>query len=215
MNNPGDVMLMVAVFAVAISAHELAHAYAAKLCGDRTAEQLGRISLNPLVHIDLFGTIILPAFLILSGSPIVAGWAKPVPVNRSNLNSPRRDSAVVSAAGPATNLLLAAGSILITVLFFPLLVRIDGLYRLLFFNTTINIVLAVFNMLPVPPLDGGNIFKYFATPEQEQFFIKHRYIVLILFMLLFISGILGAVFSFFINLAHIFQAILLNFIWGV
>ncbi len=206
---------MVAVFALAISAHEAAHAYAAKKCGDLTADRMGRISLNPLVHVDLFGTILLPAFLILSGSPLLFGWAKPVPVNTANLNNPRRDSAIVSAAGPMTNLLLVLVGVTVTVIFFPLLRGVEGALRLLYFNTVINVVLMVFNLIPVPPLDGGKIFHYFASAEQEKFLREHSYLLMIGFLLLLFTGILGQVFGFFINFVLSVQQLLLVFVWGV
>lgn len=153
-----QVALVAIPIIVAITLHEAAHGYAARHFGDDTAARAGRISLNPLRHVDLFGTILLPGLLLLSHAGFVFGYAKPVPVNFAALRNPKRDMVWVAAAGPGMNILLALLSAL--VLFATL--QIGGTAHQLvleFFWTSveINLVLAVFNLLPVPPLDGGRV----------------------------------------------------------
>jgi Zn-dependent protease len=143
---------------IAITFHEAAHAFVAYRLGDNTAWQLGRVSFNPLKHIDPFGTLILPGVLLLSHSPFLFGYAKPVPVNFRNLNHPRLDMVWVALAGPVTNILLAsvAAFAFHALPFVPAEAAkwtADNLKNAFL----INIVLAVFNMLPIPPLDGGRV----------------------------------------------------------
>lgn len=142
---------------VAITMHEAAHGWVAWRLGDDTAKLLGRVTFNPFVHIDRFGTVILPAILIMAGG-ILFGWAKPVPVNFRRLGHPRRDMILVAAAGPATNIGLAIVSAisLHLVQFLPEIGR-EWVLQNLINSLNINLLLAVFNMLPLPPLDGGRV----------------------------------------------------------
>ena len=153
-----DLSVWVLPLIIAITFHEAAHGFVAHRLGDNTAFQLGRVSFNPLRHIDPFGTLILPGILLLSHSPFLFGYAKPVPVNFRNLNHPRLDMVWVALAGPITNILLA----LVAAFAFHALPFVpanaaqwsaDNLYNAF----KINILLAVFNMLPIPPLDGGRV----------------------------------------------------------
>ena len=143
---------------LAITLHEAAHGYVARIFGDTTAWALGRVTLNPFKHIDPFGTIILPGLLLLARSPFLFGYAKPVPVNFSRLRNPKRDMVWVAVAGPATNILLATASALLLHLtpYVPEPAS-DWIARNLANSILINVVLAVFNMIPIPPLDGGRV----------------------------------------------------------
>ncbi len=143
----------------AITLHEAAHGYTARHFGDPTAWQAGRISLNPLRHIDLFGTILLPLLLFIVHSPFLFGWAKPVPVNFARLRHPKRDMLWVAAAGPAVNLLMAVGwaGVLKLDTLIPLNAYSHPLAAMSEVGISINLALMVLNLLPLPPLDGGRI----------------------------------------------------------
>ena len=141
----------------AITLHEAAHAYAAKYFGDSTAYAEGRMTLNPIKHIDLFGTILIPIGLFLAGSPFLFGYAKPVPVNFGRLRNPRRDSALVSLAGPGANLLMALMWLVYSIVLHKFNVQEDFFMRVGEAGVLTNLVLFAFNLFPLPPLDGGRI----------------------------------------------------------
>lgn len=177
----------------AITVHEAAHGYAAKYFGDMTAHNAGRITLNPLKHIDPFGTIILPALTIMLGG-ILFGWAKPVPVNFGRLRNPKKDMLWVAAAGPASNFVMA--------IFWALVIKFSAGMPEMFSvplalmgkgGVAINIVLMVLNLLPLPPLDGGRIAVSLLPHQLARPFSQlERYGFVILIILLF-TGILGRI----------------------
>ena len=169
---------LVLIFSIII--HEVSHGAMAKELGDDTAEKMGRLTLNPLAHLDFFGSILLPLFLFISTSgQFVFGWAKPVPYNPFKLKNPRRDSAILAFAGPLANLSLALiFGILIRLKIFPLAV-------LPYFLTIVstNLVLAIFNLTPIPPLDGSKILFYlFPSPKLEIFMLQYGFFLLIFFL---------------------------------
>jgi len=153
---------LLAILILSLSFHEAAHAWTANRLGDPTAKLLGRLTFNPMAHIDVIGTLVFPAIAIYSGFPLI-GWAKPVPVDMRNLKAPRRDFAVVAVAGPISNLILATGFAL--VLGSGLLATGGLAWYIVREVIRLNVLLAVFNMLPIPPLDGGNVLAG-VLPEQ-------------------------------------------------
>jgi Zn-dependent protease len=188
------IVVSIAIVLLSLTVHEAAHAWSADRLGDSTARVLGRVSLNPLVHIDLVGTILLPLIAAVSNFPII-GWAKPVPVNTSRLAHPRRDFMIVAAAGPASNIALAVlGAVLVQLLpsssgFRPS----DGLdiTSVLFMAGSINIFLAVFNLIPIPPLDGGNVLAGLLPPSAAEVLDRLRPFGFILLYVMMFTGILG------------------------
>ena len=171
----------------AITVHEAAHGYVARYFGDMTAQYLGRITLNPLKHIDLVGTIILPAFLYWNGG-FIFGWAKPVPVNPSNLRNPKKDMFWVALAGPFSNLLMAIFWVFLYVRFQYYVPFLDEMALV---GIKINLLLMILNMLPIPPLDGGKVaVSLLPYPWSSYVENLERYGLFIIIFLLF-SGVLG------------------------
>lgn len=188
-----DVSVWVLPLIIAITFHEAAHGFIAHRLGDNTAFGLGRVSFNPLKHIDPFGTLILPGVLLLSHSPFLFGYAKPVPVNFRNLNHPRLDMVWVALAGPVTNIILALAAAL-AFHALPLVPAAAAKWTADNLKNAflINIVLAVFNMLPIPPLDGGRVAvgllpRFLAVPLSR----LEPYGMLILIGLLILLPMLG------------------------
>jgi Zn-dependent protease len=165
--NAVTVIGVIGLAVVSITTHEAAHGFVADRLGDPTARERGRLTLNPIPHIDLFFTILLPLFLILSRSGFIFGGAKPVPVDVSRLRNPRRDWALVGAAGPGANVLIAIGlaAVLSAATLTGLADASSSLTEILAIGIFLNALLAVFNLIPIPPLDGSRVVQYFLTGE--------------------------------------------------
>jgi Zn-dependent protease len=205
------ISLFVLLFAITI--HEASHGWAAAKFGDFTARSMGRVSLNPVAHIDPVGTVLLPLLLAITRLPVF-GWAKPVPVNPFNLRNPRRDNLWISAAGPAANLSAAAVcliSIVVLRLIDPGIVvflgnylsgwgslprgfhPLEGLVLILFFGVQINTYLAVFNLIPIPPLDGSGVLMGLLSDEAAERYDRLRPFGFIIVMALIYMGLLQVI----------------------
>ena len=163
-------LVMYACLLFSLSVHEAAHAWTAERCGDPTGRYLGRVTLNPLVHMDFVGTLVLPILMLVSGSGFLFGWAKPVPFNPINLNNMRTDPVKIAVAGPASNLLIAVVALAVTkaVIMFAPPETAQMIWPLMLPLIFINIILMLFNMIPVPPLDGHYILRMFLGEKGNQ-----------------------------------------------
>ena len=178
---------------IAITMHEAAHGFVANLLGDNTAKKMGRVTFNPLRHVDVMGTLILPGLLLTSGLPVL-GWAKPVPVNFHNLRHPRFDAIFVALAGPLINIILAFLSALalhVEMLITP--EKAPWLFMNLYNSIFVNIILAVFNLLPILPLDGGRILNALLPPKIADIYSRsERFGIFLLFGMLMLSYALNS-----------------------
>ena len=192
--------ITLAVLLISLSIHEAAHAWSASVLGDPTARDLGRVSLNPLVHIDPIGTILFPLIGLISGG-LVFGWAKPVPVNTLNLKRPRQDHLLIAAAGPVSNLVQAAFCLLGLYLFQGLFDNsviathsiVWPLFMMLRMGLILNVILAVFNLFPIPPLDGGWILQGLLPENLAGLVDSIRPYGFMLLLLLLFSGVFHSV----------------------
>lgn len=181
-----DILFLLAILLLSVVIHEVSHGWMANYLGDPTAKYAGRLSLNPLRHLDPVGSVLVPLFLVLMRSPFLFGWAKPVPINPYNFRDQKYGSAKVSLAGPGSNLLIA--------LIFGLAIRFlaeaisaPALFSMFGFIVFINILLAVFNLIPIPPLDGSHILFTFLPSSTEHLKItlsQYGFFILILFIFL-------------------------------
>jgi len=190
--DPSIAIFAILILILSVIVHEVSHGYAAEMLGDPTARLAGRLTLNPLPHIDPIGSVLLPAILVLSSAGFIIGWAKPVPYNPYNLRNQRWGEAIVAGAGPGVNILIA--------LVFGLLIRFGAgalppmFVELAGFVVFINILLAFFNLIPIPPLDGSKVVSAFLPYHLAQrymsiqdFMARYGLIVSFLFIFLFIS----------------------------
>lgn len=184
-----NILISLPIFFFCLVIHEYAHGMMAEKCGDSTARYLGRLTLNPIAHIDLFGTIILPLILIMSGSRFVFGWAKPVPINPHNFHNPRWDTVKVGLAGPGAN--IAAALISAGILHAILAAGMDPgiLGGILVMLVVINLVFAFFNLVPVPPLDGSHVIAGFLPARMAYTFesTMQRYGIILIFALMWLG----------------------------
>ncbi|MHB8069722.1 MAG: site-2 protease family protein [Desulfobaccales bacterium] len=182
-----EAALKALVLLFSIVVHEVAHGYLALRNGDPTARLMGRLTLNPIPHIDPIGSIFLPLLLLASGSGIIFGWAKPVPVNPLNFRNYRWGEITVSAAGPLSNLALAVA--------FALLLHLGlgniGLMKMALWGVQINIFLALFNLIPIPPLDGSHILAILLPRDLARVYAYLEPVGFILILVLFYTGIMG------------------------
>jgi len=187
---------------VAVILHEIAHGLVAFWCGDPTAKEAGRLTLNPLPHIDPFGSVLFPALLYFSNAPFLFGWARPVPVHFGRLNHPKRDMVLVAAAGPATNIVLAVISA--AVLHWISLPQgpryylmgeapLPAGFEIVFTSILLNVGLAVFNMLPILPLDGGRVLVGLLPLPLARLFAQTERYGMLLVMVLLATNVLGEV----------------------
>ena len=208
-------IFQLAVLIFSVMVHEVAHGAMALRLGDTTARDAGRLTLNPIKHLDFFGSFIVPISLyILSGGAFVLGWAKPVPINPHNLKNPKKGSGLIAAVGPLSNLAVAAVFGLLLQFVFPIIPVPSGLAASLsiLLNTivAINVILAVFNLVPLPPLDGSNLL-FSLLPRRllfvQEFLLRYGFWILILFLLFgfqLITPIIGLIYRFLVGSAALF-----------
>jgi Zn-dependent protease len=204
-----NIFLIILIYAIpilfAITVHEVAHGWMASKCGDQTARMMGRLTLNPIKHIDPIGTVLVPAILFYLGG-FIFGWAKPVPVNWQNLRHPRRDGALVAIAGPLTNLLMA--------LFWIVLWKIAQSYAVSVLvymakiGVQINLILMLLNLIPVPPLDGSRVVASILPPKAAIRFNRIEPFGFLILIALLALGVLGRVlFPVVVTLSHFLAGI--------
>jgi len=200
-----EILIFLLILILSVMAHEISHGMMADYLGDPTARLMGRLSLNPIKHIDLMGSIIVPGLLIIMQTPFLIGWAKPVPVNPLNFKDQRYGEAKVSFAGPGANLVIALTfglAIRITILVgasSTFAINLLGLFQIIVW---INLLLAVFNLIPIPPLDGSHILFTFLPKgwEKVKIFMERYSLILLLFFILFLFKLIVPVVSFLFQL---------------
>jgi Zn-dependent protease len=206
--NLNQIVVMIVPLLLSVTIHEVAHGYVALRMGDHTAQKAGRLTLNPIKHLDFFGSLLLPLMLKLTGSPIIFGYAKPVPVNFSNLRNVRKSTIYVASAGVLANFILAfLSGILFRILTnYKLLWQtsiinpfIMDLYSMLFYSVVINLVLAIFNLIPIPPLDGSKILAMCLPRSLRIKFARLERFGMIIIIFLLLTNLLDKLLSFFLT----------------
>lgn len=204
---------------IAITFHELSHGLVANKLGDPTAKMMGRLTLNPIAHIDIFGTILMPLMLLIfTNGQFVFGYAKPVPINPMNFKNPKRDMAISAAAGPVTNLLLSIISVFILkfiviplTLLFPEILSttlMEPLIMILKSSVIYNVILAAFNLMPIPPLDGGRVLMGFLPSRQAISFSRIEPFGFLIVIILIATGVAN---YFVVPLVNLFLWVLQSF----
>ena len=222
--NPVDVFFQVIVLLFAICVHESAHAWMANRLGDPTAKMMGRVSLNPIVHIDPFGTILMPLILIVLGFPPF-GWAKPTPVDTRNFKNQVKDDILTAVAGPVSNFLTAFVAVIVLAIIvhgstMPIsqhartATTAEALATLFYDAMWINVILAVFNLIPLPPLDGSHVIRHFLSYNALRVYDRIGYVglIVVIFVLPMIGiDIIGALITPFMGLYQALLAVFLGF----
>ena len=208
-----QIIIQVVVFLFAISVHESAHAWTANRFGDPTARMLGRVSLNPIRHIDLLGTVILPLMALVYHFPMI-GWAKPTPVDPRNFGERYVFADIMtSVAGPVSNFIVAFAALIAEIILLRMFGHgvqpsfLEPLSVLFIFAIEINILLAIFNLIPIPPLDGSHVLRHMLSDSARHFYDRLGWVALILFFLIG-GGVLSAMMSPFV---HFFNSLLMRF----
>jgi Zn-dependent protease len=206
--NLNQIVVMIVPLLFSVTIHEVAHGYIALRMGDHTAQKAGRLTLNPIKHLDFFGSLLLPLMLKLTGSPIIFGYAKPVPVNFSNLRNVRKSTIYVASAGVLANFILAflSGILFRILTIYKLLWQtsiitpfIMDLYSMLFYSVVINLVLAIFNLIPIPPLDGSKILAMCLPRSLRIKFARLERFGMIIIIFLLLTNLLDKLLSFFLT----------------